>query len=555
MGRYDWLPSWRTGDVTVVLDAMACADLAERKPLLFDDLETWEQRSAAEYGIDALMLAIEEHPAVVAIAPHGHRLVDFAGLRLRLDIANLLRGWTLARAGAGTCELVCDPTARTALVLGVRAGLGLDIEATPYMVPAALPGSRAKRVLARPAMRVLAACSRPERVRIAAVAAGKLALALASLDASDLRAAGVGVMPFPGLDHGNSVLLATRRRLPLLGTYGDRRAGWCPVFSLPERLGLCDEVSLDRVLTALVGKVLAGTAPELQEAVGSLAVLDRARSLRALVLPSAAYGASRLLIEWAHTRNLRVGAMQHGIYAFRGFDGGDRLADVVFGWGEGTVEQAGCWRAPRATIVPVGVPGMACRPASSARPPTIELRRVLIATSNTVDTPIAPVAFCEMFVEAIAPGLRRLVAAGVELQLRPHPNEDRHRYRRLLSRCELEATVLSRGSFAGALAGVDLLISAPSSVAFEAAALGVPVLLWLGGAPDWVRQRHLVAPWADGLSGMFEGADDFGSMVDRLLERPREVLSVAGELGRRLAHYAQPFNSVDFADGLRALAA
>ena len=86
-------------------------------------------------------------------------------------------------------------------------------------------------------MRALAATSKPERVRVAAVVAGKLLLALDSLPDDELRAIGLGVMPFPGLDHGNGALLALRRRLPLLATYGPRRAGCGPAARLPARLG------------------------------------------------------------------------------------------------------------------------------------------------------------------------------------------------------------------------------------------------------------------------------------------------------------------------------
>jgi hypothetical protein len=552
LGRYEWLPPSRPGDVVIALDGMAHADLVERRPLLFDELESWDIRSAAEHRIVELMSAIRSHPAVSAIERDGHRLIEFAALRLREELARMLRGWELARAGAGAGELVCDPGAAPALVMGIRVGLGIGFAATPYQLPPALPGSRRKRALARPLMRALAAGSRPERVRIAVVVAGKLALALDALSADELGALRVGTAPFPGLDHGNGALLALRRRLDLLGSYGSPRRDAGPAVSLPDRLGLDEAPGLDRAIALLTGRVLTSAAPELAEAVDALGGLEQAHSLRALVLPSAAYGASRLLIEWAHERGVQVAAMQHGIYSFKEFDGGDRLADVIFGWGAGTAEQISCWPDPRPAMLAVGVPGTVSSPV---RPPSAGVSRALVATSNTVDTPLAPAAFCEAFIDTVTPGLRRLQAAGVELELRPHPNEDPERYRRLLRMRGLDAQVVAGGALSAAVAGTDILVSSASSVAFEAAALGVPVLLWTGGAPQRVRREHLVAPWAESGPGMFEQADGFASLADGLLEEPAQTLRVAHALACRLARYAQPFDPACFANGLHALAA
>lgn len=547
-GRYDWIPPPRVDDLTIVLDGIAYHDLASRRPLLFDELQSWEERSAAECRIAELLVAIRESPAVAAIERHGHRLIDFAELRLRIELARLLCGWTLARAGAGARELVCDPGAPPALIMGARAGLDLDPSSVPYAIPPALPGSRVTRTVARPLMRALAAGSRPERVRIAAVVAGKLSLALASLPAAELRAAGVGAMPFPGLDHGNGALLALRRRLPLLATYGPRRPGPGPAVCMPARLGLDEAEPLDRAMTLLVGRLLAGTASELEQAVAALTGLTRASSLRALVLPSAAYGASRLLIDWAHKRGLRVGAMQHGIYSFREFDGGDRRADVIFGWGAATTEQMHAWPEPRPAVWTVGVPGTH---VSRAAPSATSLRRALIATSDTVDTPITSSAFCETFIDVLTPGVRRLAAAGVGVTLRPHPNEDPERYRRMLSERELDVEIVAGGPFS--VAAADILISSTSSVAFEAAAQGLPVLLWLGVAPQWVRRKHFVPPWTEWAPGMFQLPSDFDELVDDLLQRPGVAFEVARGLGRGLAQYTEVFQPERFAAGLRAL--
>jgi hypothetical protein len=531
---------------------MAAEDMADRQGLLFDELQSWEQRSAAEHRIGELLAAVRADPAVAAIELSGHTLIDFAEYRLRMETARLLRGWTLARALDGAGELACDPAAAPALVMGVRAGMGLDPAATPYATPPEVPGSRAARAAMRPVMRILASVSKPARVRVAAVAAGKLILALDAIASTDLRAAGVGTMPFPGLDYGNSAVVSLRRRLPMLATFGSRGVTPAPPVRLPERLDLGCEPGLDRALAVLTARLLSDAAGELAYAVAALTRIERARELKALLLPTAALGSSRLLITWAHRRGLRVGAIQHGIYAHREFDGGDRHADVVFAWGEGSAEQTRGWPEPQPMLLPVGVPGVT---AAGPRPPVVRLRRALIATSNAVDTPTAPAAFCETFVDVLAPGLARMAAAGVELRLRPHPAEDSKYYRRLLSRHGLDIPIANDGSFSAAAARTDILISSASSVAFEAAALGLPVLMWLGPAPRWVREEHLVSPWVDSAPGMFERAEDFASLAEDLLEKPVEALAVAHDLGRRLARYARPFDPDRFAEGLRMLAA
>jgi hypothetical protein len=541
-----------------VCDGTIADDLAAREPLTFDRTTSWQERNRAEHRITQLMQAVAAHPAVAAVEDAGFSLIDFAEYRLRLETAQLLSGWGLARAGAqaGARQLSCDPALPAAFAMGARAGLGLDPAAIAYTPPPALPGSSYRRALARQLMRGAAAISRPQRVRVAGVAAGKLALALAALSDSDLAAAGVGLMPFPGLDHGNGLLLALRRRIPLVTAYGPLCPGAGAAVRLPARLGLVQAPELDRALSVLVERVMAGTADELNQAVRTLAGMQRMRGLRALLLPSAAYGASRLLIRWAHRRDLRVAVLQHGVYGLREFDGGDSRADVIFGWGEAVVEQVQSLFGSRPVVWPVGVPGtLPAAPGSNgvAHPPV--LRRALIATSSAVDAPLMPSAFCEDFLEVLAPGLRRLAEAGVEIQLRSHPGEDPAYYRRLLPARGLRVRVLNEGTVAQAVAGVDLVISSVSSVAFEAAAAGRPVLLWLGPAPRWVREEHMVAPWIGGIPGMFEAAADFAALADDLIERPAEGFRAAHELRRYLAGFAEPFDLGRFATGLCELTA
>lgn len=548
----------------MVCDGAIAEDLPERRPVPFDQLSSWEERSSCEHRIARLLAAVAAHPAVAAIGDAGFSLIDFAEYRLRLQTAQLLSGWTVARAGAqaGARGAICDPALPAAFAMGVRAGLGLDPAAGAYTTPSALPGSARRRALARQLMRVIAAGSRPQRarLRVAGVAAGKLAIALSALSDPELAQAGVGLMPFPGLDHGNGLLLCLRRRIPLVSTYSPLRPGSGAAVRLPANLGLVAEAELDRALTLLVERVMAGTAEELGQAVSTLAGLARAPGLRALLLPSAAYGASRLLIDWAHRRDLRVGVVQHGVYGLREFDGGDSRADVIFAWGEAVVGQVQSLFGPRPIVRPIGVPGMVPGMAPGdvelGRTPAVPvLRRALIATTSTIDAPLLPSAFCEDFVEVLAPGLRRLISAGVSVELRPHPSEDPEYYRRLLAARELDVAVVDQGTVAQAVASVDMVISSVSSVAFEAAAAGRPVLLWLGPAPRWVREEHMVAPWIGGVPGMFEAAWDFEALVCDLLERPAVGFRAAYELRRYLTGFAEPFDAARFAAGLRELAA
>jgi len=557
-GRYEWLGPPQPRDVLVTLDGLAHADLAGRGALLFDELEGWEERYAAERRVDELLGAVLADPRVSAIELRGNRLIDFAAARLRAEITNLLRGWRLARAAPGTQDLVCDPATRPALAMGARAALGLDGAAVGYTLAPELPGSGLKRALARPVMRALALRSRPARVRVAAVAAGKLMLALATLSGRELREAGVGAMPFPGIDHGNGAVLALRRRLPLLATFGpaERRPG--PPVRLPERLPLTGDEALDRALALLVSRALTAAAPELDGAVRALAEAERASALRAVLLPSAGYGVSQMLLRWAHGRGLRVGVMQHGMYFHRDRSE-DLAADVIFCWAQATAEQARDWPLPRPRLVPVGVPGMGAGPPRpgprASRPAGVPPRRALIASTNAADSPLAPLTMDEQFVAAVVPGLRALASAGVELRWRPHPVEDPRRYRELLAGHGLPVTVRTRGPLPAAAERADVVIASASSAAYEAGALGVAVLMWNSGVPAWIRREYFAPPLNGSFPGMFGDAEEFLALCELLLERPAAGLAVARELGTRLARYAEPFRPVAFAEGLRLLGA
>lgn len=275
-----------------------------------------------------VLTAVRKHPAVAGIAHSGYSLIDFAEPHLELEIAQLLRGWTLARACGGAQEKVLDPAAPTALLMGARAGLGLDPADVSYAVPTDASGSRLKRAVMRQVMRGVAAVSRPERVRVAAVTTGRLALALAALPPSDLHAAHVGVLPFPGLDRGSGTRFALRHRLALLTGYGPRRPGPGVAVRLPERLGLSFEPELDRALSMLVAALLSSVAPEQDRAVRALGGLIRTHSLQVLLLPNTAHGASWLLVAYARDRGLRVAVFDDSTYQLREV-GHDGFVDVT----------------------------------------------------------------------------------------------------------------------------------------------------------------------------------------------------------------------------------
>ena len=129
------------------------------------------------------------------------------------------------------------------------------------------------------------------------------------------------------------------------------------------------------------------------------------------------------------------------------------------------------------------------------------------------------------------------------------------RSRQLFDARDLNVKLVPGGSFSTAAARTDILIASTSSVAFEAAALGLPVLLWQGVAPRWFRGEHLVPPWIEHAPGMFENSDEFAALVEDLLLRPDVAFELAHRLGRHLGRYAEPFRPDRFAAGLREVAA
>ncbi len=299
-------------------------------------------RVAEEGRIAEVLAKVREHPAVARIAHTGYSLIDFAEPSLKLEIAQLLRGWTLARVHGGAGETARDPAASPALRMGARAGLGLDPADVSYVMPIAVSEARIKQVGTRQIMRGVAVFSPQEHVRVAAVTTGKLALALDALTAADLRAAQVGVLPFPGSDRGSSVLFAVKRRRPLLVGYGPRRPGPGMAVHLPERLGLSSEEELDRALSLLVARLLADLAPKQDQAVRALGGLHHTHALRVILLANLDSSASRLLLTYARDRSLRVAVFDEYAHELRELDGDVKRLPPD----RSTTEQAQDWPGP-----------------------------------------------------------------------------------------------------------------------------------------------------------------------------------------------------------------
>jgi len=552
-GGYGWMPPARPGDIVVSFDLLAAEELASRQPLRFDDLLSWEDRSAAEHQVSRILAAVHASPALASQKLEGHKLADFADYRLRAEFASVLRGWAAGRAAQGCTEMISDPGTPAALVIGARAALGLDVEATPYTVaaPPVVP-SGPRRAVARAQMRTLAAASRSDKVRVVAVMAAKVVPALSALTRDELRAAGIGTAPFPGLDYGNSARLAVRLRVPMLLTLDPARPRAVPRPQTDGRLRLDDDPALDRALCRVTTGLIEQAWPQFVAAVAATRGLERARNLRALLLPTSAVGASQVLMGWARRHGVAVAVVQHGVYGFREFDGGDRRADVLFAWSPAVERQGSAWVKPRPRIVPVGVPGM---PHARARAAPAAVHHVLVATTGRpLESALSQAAFHQWFIEAVTPGLRRLVEEGVVVELRLHPAEEAGPYRRSLAAAGLGVPIASPIPLDQAVAQTDVLVCAPSSVAFEAAALGAPVLLWNSAMPAEIRREHLVPPWGEDLPGTFDDAPGFSTLVEGLLAAGTPAMRTGADLARRLAMYAEPFDAARFSAGLLELA-
>ena len=313
-------------------------------------------------------------------------------------------------------------------------------------------------------------------IRVLAFPGLKLGEALAELRSDQFAAAGIAVAAIEELGYGESAKLILRHRVAALALPTRPRR---PV-AVPRTpvSALTGDPALDAELALMAEAALASGALRVSELSAVLPTLERLPHLRTIVLPSAALSVSRLLCNWAARRGIRVASFQHGVYGLIEGDGGDRRADVLFGWGPAVAAQVEMWAPPRPRLDVVGVPGLprASRPTRDRTP-----RRVLVATTSpALGIALASWSMREDFIDALTDGLARLRAGGVAIELRLHPHESAAEYASMDARAGRDPLPFAPpGSFAEVVTRCDLLVSPFSSVAFEAAALGIPVAMWI----------------------------------------------------------------------------
>jgi hypothetical protein len=482
-----------------------------------------------------------------------------AALELLGEFVNVLRAWRIGegmRERGATGPLLVGRSCPSA----IRAGLSVALARAPALVPwVPIPGGEPapggpRPALAAAALRASSLRTGAREVRVLAVPGGKVGAALDAVPVSALHAAGVAVTVFPGLDHGNAARMALRRGLAAVAAPRGWRHGQGRLVSRELALGrLHDVPELDRVLRAVAARVIAARCATDAPAAAVLRSWERLPALRAVVLPTSVTAAACRAVDWARRRGLETAVVQHGIYGSKAPQYGDGRAGTLLAWGPGVAEQARGWAAPRPRVVAVGVPGLHGR-APLRRPTAIT--RVLVATTNRpLGLALGLFGFCEAFVDDLAAGLRELRAAGVALELRPHPAEDVTRYHAQLARLDVDLPVGPPGPFVERLCANDLLVTSISSVAFEAAALGAPVLLWSGRVPAAIRAEHMLAPLGDALPGLFDGERAFLALARRALRAPAELIDEALRLSELLAGYAQPFDRDAFTTALAELGA
>ena len=302
---------------------------------------------------------------------------------------------------------------------------------------------------------------------------------------------------------------------------------------------------------------LANGALRVSELSAVLPALERLPNLRAIVLPSAALSVMRLPRSWAAQRHGSPRprpSSTAGIYGLIEGDGGDRRADVLFGWGPGVAAQVEMWAPPHPRLELVGVPGLARTPHPARTRP---LRRVLVATTSpALGIALATWSMREDFMDALTDGLARLRGAGVPVELRLHPHESPAEYASMDAHAGREPLPFAPpGSFAQVVTRSDLLVSPYSSVAFEAAALAIPVAMWMPLVPAAVRTEHFVPPLSGELPGAFADAAAFDALIARILENPARGLEAPMSLSRSLDGYVAPLDTRRFAAALVELAA
>jgi hypothetical protein len=544
------------GDVALCFDPLALDRVRASGAIAIDadSLLGWETRARIDEQATALVTRLALDSGLADARAAGEPLIEFAHYDLLVELSNLLRGFELGDAVASDHridELGAQSNAPSSVRLGVWAGVAARNGAAGAMVsldrwmPISFSGlhNRTHALVAHGALVAMGATRRRHRIRVLAVPAGKVTAALERLDRADLLRAGVGITNFPGLSEGNAVRLALTRGLPTVPTGGlpvphERVAARSRDWPIPS---LVDSAPLETALHTLVERVLVQSYEPTVRVSRALRVWESLPDLRALLLPYTAVGPARLATRWAHARGVAVAVVQHGVYGLRSGLGADMLADQVFGWGPGVAEQVTAWPDGGPRICSVGVPDLLPSPR---REPPVSIGRVLVATTNRpLGSAIGAYGLPEAFIEDLMPGLRQFLEAGVRVELRLHPAESRFRYQTLLAKLGLELPFSGDGPFAELARLADLVVSSVSSVAFEAAALGRPVLLWGGRMPHEIRERCLLPPFSGALPGQFVDGRQFTDLARRGLQDPGALIAEGRALADRLCHYAQPLDT------------
>jgi hypothetical protein len=541
-GADAWLREAEAGDMCLCFDrlGLALAGEAGIEGHFVDDFFAWEDRIALEAEAAELtgMIAplISDRPAAVTYD-------------LRIALTEALRALDATTRAAGSrrpTAIRAQPGVPEAILLGAAAAFP-DAAVQRSRHAASPPGSRvipyANRAVGT-AGRVLS----PSKIRVLAFPGGKVGTALEALPRSELRAARVGVGTFPTLVAGGAARLVLSKRLPaiIVREHGEERqpAASAELSETASRLG--------SRLTAIAEDVVARTRGIVASAVAATRSLEACSDLRAVVIPSTSGAGASVLGAWARDRGVLCAVVQHGIYVFRSWDAGDRDADVVLAWGDAVPEQfAHVENGP--LVHPVGTPGLT---GTSPRRANGGVGRVLIATTNApTGSALGLYGFCEAFVDAVAPFVGAWREAGADVRLRLHPSEDPARYELLFAGHGLRVEQARPGTFAQVAPQFDTVVSSLSSIAFEAAALGVDVALWTGGWPRDVRAAVALPPLNADLPALFSTAEDFARVAAGVTAASGAERDAMRSLSRELARYAQPLRLDELASQLRALGA
>ncbi len=545
---HDTGPAPASGDLVLVFARSGAPVQSDAEVVFADELLDWPARSAIEHRLDELLAATRAQMPDAALIEASEYDLRMAWLDLLLAHA---AGAALREAGPFAA---LEPSAQTpeATVTGVAVGLGIAAPARPATAPALGDGRQAgvRGEIARQIVAARAATTRARSIRVLAFPGLKLGEALGELSRSRLRDLDLAVAGLSPLGYGEAAKLVLRRFLPAVDAPGRLTVEPSPPSPAPAQL--TGTPALDGALADVAGAPLLRGARLVAEVASVLPTLERLPKLRAIVLPTAALGVTRLLGRSAAERGLRVASYQHGIYGLIEGDGGDRRSDVLFGWGPDVARQVSMWTPPQPRLEPVGVPGLAHHARRRGAP---TLRRVLVATTaGPFGNALTAWGTREDFLDALSDGVARLRTANVEVELRLHPRESAQEYAIMDRRAGRDSLPLApAGPFAQVVERADLLVTPYSSVAFEAAALAIPVLMWMPHVPPAVRAEHFVPPLSEELPGAFADAPAFGRLVAGALEDPVAGLEPAISLSRILSRYVAALDTDRFATALAEL--